>query len=310
MTVLGGIGFATPWLLWGLLALPVLWLILRAIPPAPIRRLFPAVTLLLGLKDEESVSDRTPWWLLLLRMLAVAALIVGLAGPVLNPSREAAGSGPLLIVLDGTWAGASDWSGRMEVIDAQLAEAGRAGRPVAVMSLTDPETPVFQSAEALRSRLPGYSPAPWQPHEGQVAQALAALETVEGGYDTHWFSDRLDYDGRGDVLEALRSAGSLRVYQSGQPVLGLRPASFADGAIALTALRADPGPAREVEILVTGRDPAGALRVLETASAAFEEGATEAQAELVLPAELRARITRFEIKGERAAGALSLSDDS
>ena len=44
MTVLGGIGFTAPWLLLGLAALPILWLLLRAVPPAPIRRLFPAVT--------------------------------------------------------------------------------------------------------------------------------------------------------------------------------------------------------------------------------------------------------------------------
>ena len=34
---------------------------------------FPGVALLLGLKDDETESDKTPWWLLLLRMLAVAA---------------------------------------------------------------------------------------------------------------------------------------------------------------------------------------------------------------------------------------------
>ena len=106
MTVLGGIGFTAPWMLLALLALPILWLILRAVPPAPIRRRFPGVALLLGLSDDESVSDRTPWWLLLLRMLAVAALIIGLAGPILNPQEEQTqGTGPLLIVLDGSWAG-------------------------------------------------------------------------------------------------------------------------------------------------------------------------------------------------------------
>ncbi|MCP3877543.1 MAG: LytTR family transcriptional regulator, partial [Sulfitobacter sp.] len=88
MTVLGGIGFTAPWMLLALLALPILWLILRAVPPAPIRRRFPGVALLLGLSDDESVSDRTPWWLLLLRMLAVATLIIGLAGPILNPQEE------------------------------------------------------------------------------------------------------------------------------------------------------------------------------------------------------------------------------
>ena len=48
MTILGGIGFGAPWLLVALLALPILWLILRAVPPAPMRRRFPGVALLLG----------------------------------------------------------------------------------------------------------------------------------------------------------------------------------------------------------------------------------------------------------------------
>ncbi|MDP1578330.1 MAG: BatA domain-containing protein, partial [Cypionkella sp.] len=46
---MSALAFTTPWLLWGLIALPILWLLLRAIPPAPIRRRFPAVALLLGL---------------------------------------------------------------------------------------------------------------------------------------------------------------------------------------------------------------------------------------------------------------------
>ncbi len=112
MLVLGPIGFTAPWLLWGLAALPVLWLLLRAIPPAPIRRRFPGVALLLGLADEEQEADRTPWWLLLLRMLAVAAMIAGFAGPVLNPEVRTQGGGPLFVVTDGSWASARDWSKR------------------------------------------------------------------------------------------------------------------------------------------------------------------------------------------------------
>ena len=136
MTVLGGIGFTTPWLLLGLLALPILWLILRAVPPAPIRRRFPGVALMLGLTDDESVSDRTPWWLLLLRMLAVAAMIIGLSGPVLNPQTDREGTGPLLVLLDGSWAGAAGWSTKIDLVETKLADAGRAGRTVAIVQLT------------------------------------------------------------------------------------------------------------------------------------------------------------------------------
>ena len=126
---LGPIGFAAPWLLWALAALPILWLILRAVPPAPIRRRFPGVALLLGLTDDDTVSDRTPWWLLLLRMLAVAAVIIGLAGPVLNPETrsDTDSDAPLLILTDASWASARDWPATLKLLDRVLAEAGRDG---------------------------------------------------------------------------------------------------------------------------------------------------------------------------------------
>ena len=58
MWMLGPVGFATPLLLLCLIALPVLSYLLRAVPPAPIRRRFPGVALLLGLKDDEVETDR------------------------------------------------------------------------------------------------------------------------------------------------------------------------------------------------------------------------------------------------------------
>ncbi|WP_210093695.1 DUF4159 domain-containing protein [Ruegeria sp. HKCCSP346] len=310
MTVLAGIGFTAPWVLLGILTLPILWLILRAVPPAPIRRLFPAVTLLLGLKDDESVSDRTPWWLLLLRMLAAAAIIIGLAGPVLNPSRDETGTGPLLLVLDASWAGAARWPATLDQIDTQLSEAGRAGRTVAILRLTEPETPVFQAAEAWRGRLPGLTPNPWQPNADQIAQIIAALNAVDGGFDTHWFSDRLDYADHAELVSSLQARGDVTVYQAASRPVAIRPAAYQDGLIQLTVQRAGPGPEDRVTVLAQGRDPAGTARVLHSVELTLEAGETSAQADLALPSELRARITRFEIQGQRSAGAVTLTDDS
>jgi hypothetical protein len=309
MTILGGIGFSAPWLLLGLIALPILWLILRAVPPAPIRQRFPGVALLLGLTDDESVSDRTPWWLLLLRMLAVAAIIIGLAGPVLNPQdQQADGSGPLLIVLDGSWAGATRWQQQSQVIDAQLTRAARANRTVGFLTLTRPEKPAFQSADVWRTRLAGLQPAPWQPSDADVIRAIEITETLSG-FDTLWFSDSLDYPSRRPMLDALQNQGSVDVYQTGASVLAMAPASYKDGAITLTVKRAIAGSAREVTLNAQGRDPAGNARILATVPALFDDGAIQATAALSLPAELRARITRFDIAGQRSAGATTLVDD-
>jgi len=79
MPTLGPMAFLNPWLLAGLIALPILWWLLRAVPPSPTRRAFPGVRLLLGLQDPERMPDRTPWWLLALRIGALAAAILAFA---------------------------------------------------------------------------------------------------------------------------------------------------------------------------------------------------------------------------------------
>ena len=304
-----GIGFASPLLLLGLLALPILWILLRAVPPAPIRRLFPGVVLLLGLSDDDSQTDKTPWWLLLIRTLAIAAVIIGFAGPILNPNSEKPGSGPLLIVIDGTWADARDWRARIERIEVALDEASRAARPVAVVKLTDlsPGALPFQTAESWRSRLPGILPEPWQPDDAKIAEWAANLS---GSFETFWMSDGLHRDSRAELLEELQARGPVTVFESPRPVYGLRPAVFEEGAVKLTVVRADTVVAGEVEILAHGLDPAGTARVLARASVAFGAGQALGNAALSLQPELRNRITRFTLSGIRSAGAVSLTDDA
>jgi Domain of unknown function (DUF4159)/Aerotolerance regulator N-terminal len=304
-----GIGFTTPWLLAALVALPVLWVLLRAVPPAPIRRLFPGVVLLLGLRDDDSQSDKTPWWLLVLRTLAIAALIVGFAGPVLNPREKVAGAGPLLIVLDGSWADARDWSARMDRVGAALDDASRSARAVAIVTLNDPPPGAlpFQAADSWRSRLPGIQPKPWMP-DGPATQAWA--DALTGGFETFWLSDGVARDSRAGILAALKTHGAVRVFESPRPVYGLRPALFEDGAVKLSVVRARSGAAGEVTVAAHGLDPGGVDRVLAQAVLSFAPGEGVAETALSLPAELRNRLSRFSILGVRSAGAVSLGDDA
>ncbi|MBL9050021.1 MAG: DUF4159 domain-containing protein [Tabrizicola sp.] len=306
MFMIGPIGFAVPWLLTALIALPVLWFLLRAVPPAPIRRRFPGVALLLGLKDEDAETDKTPWWLLLLRMLAVAAAIIGFAGPILNPDVRVAGTGPLLVVVDGSWADARDWPRRVEKIEALIEEAGAEGRPVALVRLTDvPDAVEFQTAEAWAGRAAGLQPQAWAPVLDDWAEALP-----EGQFETVWLSDGLDHPGRAALLEALQARGGVRVIESQRVVLGLHPAVFEDGRIVIAAQRMPVADAVSVEVIARGPDPAGIERELARVSLTFPSGVARGEAELDLPPELRNRITRFELEAARTAGAVSLTDDS
>ncbi len=306
MFMIGPIGFAVPWLLLALIALPILWFLLRAVPPAPIRRRFPGVALLLGLKDEETETDKTPWWLLLLRMLAVAAAIIAFAGPILNPDVRAAGSGPLMVVVDGSWADARDWPRRAEKASALVAEAGAEGRPVALIRLTDaPERVEFQTAEAWAGRAAGLQPQAWAPGMDGWAEVLP-----DGSFETVWLSDGLAYPGRDGLLEALEAKGPVRVIESPRPVLALHPAGFEDGKVVVAASRMPVGDAVSVEVIARGPDPAGIERELARVTLGFAAGMERGEALLDVPPELRNRITRFELEAARTAGAVSLTDDS
>lgn len=87
---LGALAFLNPWLLGALAALPVIYWLLRTVPPRPRQIAFPATRILVGIENKEKTPAKTPWWLTLLRMLAATLIIGALAEPVLNPSREKA----------------------------------------------------------------------------------------------------------------------------------------------------------------------------------------------------------------------------
>ncbi|MDA1132863.1 MAG: BatA domain-containing protein, partial [Proteobacteria bacterium] len=100
MLILGSLAFAAPWMLTALAALPALIWLMRVTPPAPQRIRFPAIRLLFGLHSDEQSAARTPLWLLILRALVAALVIVALARPILNPDTTLVGDGPVLLVVD------------------------------------------------------------------------------------------------------------------------------------------------------------------------------------------------------------------
>ena len=89
-----------------LLALPVIYWLLRMIPPLPRLVRFPAIRLLIGLEPTEQTPMKMPWWLLLLRLLLATALILAVRWPLLNPQADLPGNGPLLLVIDDGWSSA------------------------------------------------------------------------------------------------------------------------------------------------------------------------------------------------------------
>jgi hypothetical protein len=125
-----GIAFLNPLWLIVLAGLPILWWLLRVTPPAPRRARFPAIRLLLGLQPREETPAQTPLWLLLLRLLIAALIILALAHPLLNPGARLATTGPVVIVVDDGWSAARNWPARQTMMADIIDKADRNRQPV------------------------------------------------------------------------------------------------------------------------------------------------------------------------------------
>ncbi|MDC0737611.1 DUF4159 domain-containing protein [Cognatishimia sp. SS12] len=301
------LAFSAPWVLTALIALPILWFLLRAVPPAPIRKRFPGVVLLLGLQDDESTMDRTPWWLLLMRMLLIAAVIIGFSGPVLQPDGAAPSGRPLLVVMDGDWAAGPGWARDRAAIEDALAEAERTGRTAAMLRLTAPEPAQFLPAGVWVRRVAEFAPLPWTPSETGIATAISALP--DDDFDTLWVSSGLAYVGRTDMLAALEARGQVAVLQRAAPLLALDDVSLADGVLTLSTQKLGPGAAAQT-VSVIGEDPNGAEVALAQAEVQWGAArAEQSEVQFALPAEMRGRISHFRIDGVSSAGARFMTDD-
>ena len=210
---LGPFLFLQPWALLGLLALPLLWLLLRATPPEPKRFALPSLALLEDLKPEEETPARTPWWLLLLRMIALALAILGFARPTWAPNAQASTTGGTLIVVDDGWTSAERWRDVVRTATAAVDEASQQGGALHVM-FTAPREVARDPSEALdaetaRQLLRNERPAAWLPD--RVA-ALATLDKsqVKPGRII-WVTDGFDHDSAAAFARGLAGGRDCRI---------------------------------------------------------------------------------------------------
>jgi hypothetical protein len=304
------LGFAQPLVLLGLLSLPVLWWLLRLIPPQPRRINFPPTRLLFDIAPKEETPQRTPWWLTLLRLTLAALVIIAAAGPLWNPPvATTTAKAPLALMIDDGFPAAGTWDMRMRTAEDLIARAEADNRGVALIPLSEPTRDVsFETPAAARVRLKQIKPKPHAVERADALPALGRFLAATPDVELVWLSDSVDLGGGNEFVAALgRLIGQRPITVVEGGLAGARALSSADnaaGALSVKILRATSGAAE------TGTVRALDLKGLPLGDStfAFKDGEREAEAELTLPVEIRNDIARLEIAGERSAGAVALLD--
>jgi len=311
--MIGGLplGFAQPLVLLGLLSLPVLWWLLRLVPPRPRRIAFPPTRLLMDIAPKEETPARTPWWLTLLRLLLAALIIFAAAGPLWNPSIATSDrSAPLAILIDDGWPAAATWDARLRTADELIGRAEADNRGVAIVPLSETARDIsLQPAGAARVRLKHLKPQPYMVDRMAALAPFGRFLNAAPTTDVVWLTDGIDAGNGPGFLDAFRKT------------LGDRRITVVSGGIAAPlALTGADNNANGLTVKVLRGDAAtgagnGVVRAVDLkglplgeAAYAFKSGETETEATFDLPVEIRNDAARLDIVSERSAGAVQLLD--
>ncbi|CAN7407846.1 DUF4159 domain-containing protein [Neorhizobium sp. LjRoot104] len=302
--------FANPAILFGLIALPVIWWLLRLTPPRPKAEVFPPLRILATVLKREETPSKSPWWLTLLRMLLAAAVILAIADPVMNPRVNSLNAnGPLVVVVDNGWATAADWERRVQTANLLIDDAEGADVPVSITFTADasheavPGTPA-----AARDKLTAASPKPLVPDRARAAQAVSeAMRGTRPG-TLAILSDGMTAAGDNEAMStfAALSPAEMRLIEGdGHSAVALTDAVNNAAAMSVTATRLSTASAQQLN--VNALDAQG--RALASGALRFDAGAATATAEITSPFELRNDFARLSIDGLATAGAAHLLDD-
>jgi len=304
------LGFAQPLVLLGLLSLPVLWWLLRLVPPRPRRIDFPPTRLLFEIAPKEETPARTPWWLTLLRLTLAALVIIAAAGPMWNPPLATANrAAPLLILLDDGWPAAAAWDSRLRTADEMIARAEADNRGVAVLPLSEVARDIsLQLAGATRVQFQQIKPKPFGVNRTEALPLIERFLAAAPDVEVVWLSDGVDLGNGGDFVDGLKR------------IIGNRPLTIVEGGVATPhALAAADNAAGALTVKVlraqTGLSDTGMVNAIDLkglplgeAPFSFKSADRETDAVIDLPVEIRNDVARLEIVGERSAGAVQLLD--
>jgi len=302
--------FLNPWALSALFALPALYLLLKITPPTPKIVVFPAARFLSDLKPKTNTANHTPWWLLLLRIMIIALLILAFARPVLNPGTKNIDDTPLLLIVDNGWSSAQNWDDIVEAATHEIRSSGQHSASIYILPTAENASSAplvagpFLQNEAL-SYIKALKPYPWPSNLRNASEALPDKE-----FRAVWLSDGIKKNGHGFFVQSVKSVSS-----------GLNVTAPQHNALPFILKKSKDTLSKSfIEIDgVHSIDSSVALKilllnehgqVLDEKSISPSDMQLPAHINFELPAPLQAQLSSFKIANQQGAASVFIRDET
>ena len=103
------LGFMYPNALWALSVIPIVYLVVKSLPPKPKTFDFSTFYLIQRINNNLTEKKSCPLWLLLLRLLLIIFIIIYFAKPFLNNSKINKKIDNYVVYADMEWSTAANW---------------------------------------------------------------------------------------------------------------------------------------------------------------------------------------------------------
>lgn len=306
-----GLSFLSPYILLALLALPLLWRLMRATPPAPRNQTLPTLRFLANLPRRAITPRSTPWWLLALRLILATCLILGLSAPVVRKQTETPLPKTINLVMDNSWASQSVWPEMLRAANNIIDRAANQNTTLTIITTT-PEPgktdPVFDGPVAparAREIIGALHPAAWPAHHIRLARMIT--DRANDNAATIWIGHGIAEQNTDATFNAFMAKGNVTYLGPGQttnqPLRLSRNTNHPDGELAVTIDTPQPF-ATDTPLQINIRDTHDNI----TAVIPVTLPAGHLSVEQVIDAKLLATARRLDIAGHASAAGTLLLD--
>lgn len=301
----GGLTLLAPLTLLGLIALPIIWWVMRISPPQPRRQAFPPLRILRDIQSEEQTPDKTPLWLLLFRLFMGALIVFALSNPIRNAS-EPSQAKPLTVILDQSVMSAPIWNDIISEAEDRVREARSNNLNVRLISSaqTYETLPELRPAQNALDALKRLQPAAY--HIGAQSYASLISSDIAAQSDIIWLTSGIDNKNDTSHETALKGSGALIIRPDVTRLI--LPGDVRETAQGFESDWHRPAVNDAQSVIIEALSAYGSVVAAQTLN--FGPSQDFGTVSFSLPAQLRARIARIRAAGIRSAASIKLLDDS
>ena len=178
LNIINTLAFTNYYALLGLLALPLIFLIIKSLPPSPKKMFFSSFYLINKLEKTSVTKNNIPFWLLIYRIILITLIVLFFSKPYLNSTAKTSDADAIksyVIIADIGWSMSKEWEKFKKIVNAISNEAEKKNKEIIFYhsnSQKYEQPKVFKLSKNVNQYLKKISPSPWQFEKSNLTEII------------------------------------------------------------------------------------------------------------------------------------------